>query len=283
MELSVYVDGKFYPQSEAKVSVFDHGLLYGDGVFEGIRAYNGRVFKLDRHLDRLYHSAKAIDLKIPHTKEEMANIILETCRRAERGRDCTAGHLLVRQGVRAGPESGDFLVPARAAPELEPVDQVAELPEQHHGPGRGEPVRRRRGLDARHPRIRVGGDRGELLHRPQFDDRHPVDLHEPPRGHAGDGPRDRPAAWLEGGGTALYPLRRLVRRRSIHQRDRGGDWARRRTGRSDNRRWQARADDEEDHEGVPGSRDDDGYADRDCGAITKDIGRPPIGGSGPRE
>jgi len=81
MELSVYVDGKFYPQSEAKVSVFDHGLLYGDGVFEGIRAYNGRVFKLDRHLDRLYHSAKAIDLKIPHTKEEMANIILETCRR----------------------------------------------------------------------------------------------------------------------------------------------------------------------------------------------------------
>src|SRR3989454_849160 len=81
MELSVYVDGKFYPQSEAKVSVFDHGLLYGDGVFEGIRAYNGRVFKLDRHLERLYHSAKAIDLKIPHTKEEMGNIILETCRR----------------------------------------------------------------------------------------------------------------------------------------------------------------------------------------------------------
>lgn len=81
MELSVYVDGKFCPQSEAKVSVFDHGLLYGDGVFEGIRAYNGRVFKLDRHLDRLFHSAKAIDLRIPHTKEEMANIILETCRR----------------------------------------------------------------------------------------------------------------------------------------------------------------------------------------------------------
>src|SRR2546427_6412331 len=81
MELSVYVGGKFYPQSEAKVSVFDHGLLYGDGVFEGIRAYNGRVFKLDRHLERLYHSAKAIDLKIPHTKEEMGNIILETCRR----------------------------------------------------------------------------------------------------------------------------------------------------------------------------------------------------------
>ena len=77
----VYVDGKFYPQSEAKISVFDHGLLYGDGVFEGIRAYNGRIFKLEQHVNRLFHSAKAIDLKIPHTREEMANIILETCRK----------------------------------------------------------------------------------------------------------------------------------------------------------------------------------------------------------
>ncbi len=83
MELSVYVDGKFYPQSEAKISVFDHGLLYGDGVFEGIRAYNGRVFKLERHLERLFHSAKAIDLKIPRTKEEIAKIVLDTCRRNE--------------------------------------------------------------------------------------------------------------------------------------------------------------------------------------------------------
>ena len=81
MELLVYVDGKFLPQSEAKISVFDHGLLYGDGVFEGIRAYNGRIFKLEQHVNRLFHSAKAIDLKIPHTKEEMADIILETCRK----------------------------------------------------------------------------------------------------------------------------------------------------------------------------------------------------------
>lgn len=77
----MYVDGKFVPQSEAKISVFDHGLLYGDGVFEGIRAYNGRIFKLDQHVNRLFHSAKAIDLKIPYTKEEMANIILESCRK----------------------------------------------------------------------------------------------------------------------------------------------------------------------------------------------------------
>jgi len=83
MDLTVYVNGKFVPQSEAKVSVFDHGLLYGDGVFEGIRAYNGRVFKLERHMDRLFQSAKAIDLKIPHTKDEIARISLETCRRNE--------------------------------------------------------------------------------------------------------------------------------------------------------------------------------------------------------
>ncbi len=81
MELLVYVDGNFVPQSEAKISVFDHGLLYGDGVFEGIRAYNGRIFKLEQHVTRLFHSAKAIDLKVPHTKEEMANIILESCRK----------------------------------------------------------------------------------------------------------------------------------------------------------------------------------------------------------
>lgn len=81
MELLVYVDGKFVPQSEAKISVFDHGLLYGDGVFEGIRAYNGRIFKLDQHVNRLFHSAKAIDLKISQSKEEMGSIILETCRK----------------------------------------------------------------------------------------------------------------------------------------------------------------------------------------------------------
>ncbi len=81
LELLVYVDGKFVPQSEAKISVFDHGLLYGDGVFEGIRAYNGRIFKLEQHVNRLFHSAKAIDLKMTMSKEEMANLILETCRK----------------------------------------------------------------------------------------------------------------------------------------------------------------------------------------------------------
>lgn len=72
--LYVYMDGEFVPENEAKVSIFDHGFLYGDGVFEGIRAYNGRVFRLKEHIDRLYDSAKAIDLEIPITKEEFMEI-----------------------------------------------------------------------------------------------------------------------------------------------------------------------------------------------------------------
>lgn len=81
MGLTIYLDGDFVPEEEAKISVFDHGLLYGDGVFEGIRAYNSRVFKLDDHLQRLYDSAKAISLTVPLKIEEMKEAILETLRR----------------------------------------------------------------------------------------------------------------------------------------------------------------------------------------------------------
>jgi len=77
----IYINGKFYPKSEASVSVYDHGFLYGDGVFEGIRAYNGVVFKLREHIERLYASAKAIMLEIPMDKEEMINAVLETLRK----------------------------------------------------------------------------------------------------------------------------------------------------------------------------------------------------------
>ena len=76
----IYIDGEFLPKAEAKVSVFDHGLLYGDGVFEGIRSYNGRVFKLDEHLERLYDSAKSIMLQIPIPIETMKEQVLETLR-----------------------------------------------------------------------------------------------------------------------------------------------------------------------------------------------------------
>ncbi len=77
-ELLVYINGEFYPKTEAKVSVYDHGLLYGDGIFEGIRAYEGTVFKLDEHLDRLYRSAHAMLLEISLTKDEMKKAVLDT-------------------------------------------------------------------------------------------------------------------------------------------------------------------------------------------------------------
>ncbi len=83
MSESVYINGEFVPKSEAKVSVFDRGYLYGDGVFEGIRCYNGRVFRLDQHLERLYRGAKAIALDIPLTPEELKDVIIETVRRNE--------------------------------------------------------------------------------------------------------------------------------------------------------------------------------------------------------
>ena len=79
MALKIFLDGKLVPESEAKVSVFDHGLLYGDGVFEGIRVYNGRIFKLPEHLDRLFASAQAIMLNVPMSREELTKACRETC------------------------------------------------------------------------------------------------------------------------------------------------------------------------------------------------------------
>ena len=79
-EARIYIDGKFYSETNAKVSVFDHGLLYGDGIFEGIRFYNGRVFRLEEHLERLWNSARSICLDIPMTRQEMTKALLETIR-----------------------------------------------------------------------------------------------------------------------------------------------------------------------------------------------------------
>ena len=80
-ELFIYIDGKYYPKSEAKVSVYDHGLLYGDGVFEGIKAYDGVVFKLKEHIDRLYTSAHTIMLNIPISKKEMMQAVVDTLKK----------------------------------------------------------------------------------------------------------------------------------------------------------------------------------------------------------
>jgi branched-chain amino acid aminotransferase len=96
-ELKIYIDGKFYPEGDAKVSVFDHGLLYGDGIFEGIRFYNGRVFRLEEHIDRLWDSARSICLEIPMSPGEMTEAVLETIRK----NDLRDGYirLLVTRGI----------------------------------------------------------------------------------------------------------------------------------------------------------------------------------------
>ena len=78
--MKIFIDGKLYSERDAKISVFDHGFLYGDGVFEGIRAYHGRVFKLKEHIDRLFYSAKAILLEIPMSPEKISQAVVEACR-----------------------------------------------------------------------------------------------------------------------------------------------------------------------------------------------------------
>src|SRR6266704_1138508 len=219
MELSVYVDGKFYPQSEAKVSVFDHGLLYGDGVFEGIRAYNGRIFKLERHLERLFHSAKAIDLKIPHTKEEMANLILETCRRNE----IREGY--IRPVITRG--KGDLGLDPRKCKSGPSVVIIAQ------------------------PQISLYGkvyDRGMKVVTSSY--------------------RRVPPQSLSPSIKSLNYLNNIMARVVANQYGAGGgDRPRRRARWPGNRRWEAGSDDEANHEGVPGSRDDDRDADPGLGRI----------------
>ena len=80
MSRKIWLDGSIVDESEAKISVFDHGILYGDGIFEGIRFYEGRVFRLTEHIERLFLSAKAILLKLPWTVEEVCEYTLDTIR-----------------------------------------------------------------------------------------------------------------------------------------------------------------------------------------------------------
>src|ERR1017187_5470090 len=95
--MKIFIDGKYYSERDAKVSVFDHGLLYGDGVFEGIRAYHGRVFKLKEHIDRLFCSAKAILLELPMSHTQFMKATVEACR-ANKLRDGYI-RLVVTRGV----------------------------------------------------------------------------------------------------------------------------------------------------------------------------------------
>ena len=97
MGQKVYISGELFDKEEAKISVYDHGLLYGDGVFEGIRAYNGKVFRCEEHVDRLYESAKAIALKIPMSKQELDDAIHEALR--ANGLDDAYIRVVVTRGV----------------------------------------------------------------------------------------------------------------------------------------------------------------------------------------
>src|SRR5690606_15133438 len=78
--MKIYLDGELVDRADAKISVFDHGLLYGDGIFEGIRMYEGNIFRLEEHLERLEYSAKALLLKLPLTRAEMSKAVCDTCR-----------------------------------------------------------------------------------------------------------------------------------------------------------------------------------------------------------
>jgi branched-chain amino acid aminotransferase len=115
----VYVSGAWRTAAEASISVFDHGLLYGDGVFEGIRAYNGRVFKLERHIDRLFDSAKAIRLDIPQTHAQVCALVVETCRR----NGISDGY--IRLVVTRGP--GDLGIDPRKCPRAELIVIARQL------------------------------------------------------------------------------------------------------------------------------------------------------------
>ena len=165
MSPKVYISGKLFDKADAKISVFDHGLLYGDGVFEGIRSYSGKVFRLKQHVDRLYDSASAIHLQIPMTREEMARAIVDTLAVNKlfdayirvvvtRGagslgprpqeNDRPPGHHhhrpdqpLPRRALRARTEDHHGGHDAQPPQCRQPPDQVAQLPEQHPRQDRG--------------------------------------------------------------------------------------------------------------------------------------------------
>jgi len=128
--MQVYIDGKFFPQAKANISVCDHGFLYGDGVFEGIRIYNGNIFMLDEHINRLYDSAKAIGLKIPLSKTELRNAV----RQAHKVNGLKDGYirLIVTRGV------GDLGIDPRKCPKpsiIIIVNKIALYPRELYRKG----------------------------------------------------------------------------------------------------------------------------------------------------
>ena len=128
--MKIYIDGEYFNRDDAKISVFDHGLLYGDGVFEGIRIYNGKIFKLSEHIERLYRSAKAILLDIPATKEEMHDIVSDAVQKNKK--DNGYIRLIVTRGEGAlGIDPGS----CRKATIIIIVDDIQLYPEEYYKKG----------------------------------------------------------------------------------------------------------------------------------------------------
>jgi branched-chain amino acid aminotransferase len=128
--MKIYLDGNFVDQADAKISVFDHGLLYGDGIFEGIRIYQGNIFRLEEHLERLEYSAKAILLKMPWSRKEISDATCETCRQNK----LTDGYirLVVTRGV------GDLGLSPWLCPKPSLfiiANKIALYPEEHYTTG----------------------------------------------------------------------------------------------------------------------------------------------------
>jgi len=163
----IYVSGAFRSPADAAVSVFDHGLLYGDGVFEGIRAYNGRVFRLERHIERLFDSAKAIRLEVPHTQAEMCDVVLDACRR----NSIVDGYL--RVVVTRGP--GDLGVDPRKCPRAEVIVIVKRVLALYKAPSQGirlvTSTFRRNSIDALSPAIKSLNYLNNVLARIEANDR----------------------------------------------------------------------------------------------------------------
>jgi branched-chain amino acid aminotransferase len=130
MEASIYINGKYYSKEKASISVYDHGLLYGDGIFEGIRVYDGNIFRLDSHLERLYESARTIMLDIPLELKEMREACAESVRRSKL-RDGYI-RLMVTRGV------GDLGLDPRKCPKATViiiVDRIKMYPENYYTKG----------------------------------------------------------------------------------------------------------------------------------------------------
>ncbi len=278
--MHIYVDGGFYGKDEAKISVFDHGLLYGDGVFEGIRVYNGRVFELEAHIDRLYASAQAIALELPISRPELVEAMMETIRR----NDVRDGYvrLVVTRGIgdlglnpAKCPEASMFCIAGGIT--LYPAEvyqrgfKVVTLATRRNDPQAINPAIKSLNylnnvigaLELRGREVNEGlflttagyvcectADnfflvKGRQAHDAQHGSRRAAG-HHPGSGHAA-GRRHGPG----GGGGLLHPPRRLQRRRGLPHRHggRGGTGG---GGRqAAHRRGSSRSDDQGHHRSVP--------------------------------